>query len=410
MRILIITQYFWPENFRINDLAKGLKEDGNDVTVLTGIPNYPGGRFFPGYGLFRNLRQDYSGAKVLRIPVIPRGKGGILRLLLSYFSFTISAIFLSVFLCRGKFDIIFFSLSPVAEGLPAVLLKKLKGAFLIFWVVDLWPDSLTATNAVHSPFILRWVDKLVRLIYKQCDSVLVSSEGFISSISAKGVDSGKIVFFPNWAEDIYRPVKLKDAKLPLALEELPQGFKLMFAGNIGAAQDFQTILTSFEMLKNHKDIHLLVLGKGRMYGWVKEQVKARNLARQVHLLGAYPSETMPDFFSVADAMLVTLRKASIFSMTIPSKLQSYLACGKPIIGALGAEGSRLIGASKSGIACPSGEPEALSRSILEMYQVTPLEREEMGRNAREYYEKNFDREMSIDNFNSLIKTFKFKKE
>ena len=252
MRILIVSQYFWPENFRINDLAVGLKEKGNDVTVLTGIPNYPQGKIFPGYNLFAK-KEIYKGIKIQRVPLLPRGKGGKLNLILNYLSFFISASFLAPFYCREKYDVIFvFACSPIIQALPAIFLKKIRHSSLMLWVLDLWPESLTATKAVRSPLILKWVEKLVKFIYNQSDLILVSSRGFIPSISAKGVVLEKIVFFPNWAEDIYKPVKPENAKLPLAVNNFPKGFKLMFAGNIGVAQDFQTILTAFEILKNYK--------------------------------------------------------------------------------------------------------------------------------------------------------------
>lgn len=405
MRILIVSQYFWPENFRINDLAIGLKEKGNEVTILTGIPNYPEGKVFPGYNLFAK-KEIYKGIKIYRVPLLPRGKGGKLNLILNYLSFFISASFLAPFYCRQKYDAIFgFVASPIIQVLPAIFLKKIRNSTLILWVLDLWPESLTATKAVRSPLIIKWVEKIVKFIYKQSDLILASSRGFIPSITAKGVGLEKIVFFPNWAEDIYEPVEPENAKLPLAVNNFPKGFKLMFAGNIGVAQDFETILAAFEILKNYKDIHLLILGNGRMYNWVHEQIIKRNLSGQVHLLGAYPMETMPNFFSFSDALLVTLNKDLIFSITIPGKLQSYLACGKPVIGALNGEGARLIRESNSGFVCPSGEPKELSEAILKIYHAGLREREQMGLNAREYYKNNFNRDKQVDNLINLIKHF-----
>ena len=182
MNILVVTQYFWPEDFRINDLAAGLVEKGHRVMVLTGIPNYPAGRFFPGYGIFKNSRQTYRGVDIVRVPLVPRGKGSKIRLFFNYLSFSLLAAIMAPFLIRGNFDLIFvYEPSPVTVGLPAIWLKKIKSAPLLFWVQDLWPESLSATGAVRSSIILKFVNKLVRFIYRRCDLILVQSRGFISS-------------------------------------------------------------------------------------------------------------------------------------------------------------------------------------------------------------------------------------
>jgi len=242
MKILILTQYFWPENFRINDLAVGLAQKGHEVTVATGIPNYPGGKYFDGYGLFKKIRQEYKGVKIIRLPMIPRGRDSKLPLALNYASFMISELIFSPFLCRGKFDLIFFSLSPVAEGIPAMLLKLIKKASLVFWVQDLWPESLSAAKVFNNRALHRIVRKVVLLIYKSCDKILVQSRSFIPPIISMGVESGKIAYLPNFAEDLYKPLNLTlDAP---ERKDIPGGFIVMFAGNIGASQDFPTIISA----------------------------------------------------------------------------------------------------------------------------------------------------------------------
>lgn len=179
MRILIVTQYFWPESFRINDIALGLRDKGHKVTVLTGQPNYPAGSFFPGYGFFKKIREDYNGVDVVRVPLLPRGSGGGVRLVLNYLSFAFFASILAPFRCRSGYDVIFvYEPSPITVGLPALLLKKLKHAPIMFWVQDLWPESLSATGAVRSAWVLKLVERLVRSIYRGCDVILVQSRAF----------------------------------------------------------------------------------------------------------------------------------------------------------------------------------------------------------------------------------------
>ena len=258
MRVLIITQYFWPENFRINDLASGLKERGHKVTVYTGIPNYPDGRFFTGYGFFRNVRQDHNGLEVIRAPLLPRGKGNRISLAINYVSFALGASILAPFLCRKKHDLIFvYEPSPITVGLPALVLKKLKSAPVFFWMQDLWPESLSATGAVNSKSILKMAEGLVRFICRRCDRILIQSEAFSSPVQRLGVIPERILYFPNSAEDLYRPMQLDKDAIERSL--IPAGFRIMFAGNIGAAQDFKTILAAAERLKEYSGIHWVII-------------------------------------------------------------------------------------------------------------------------------------------------------
>ena len=399
MNILIVTQYFWPENFRINDLALGLLERGHQVTVLTGVPNYPDGSIFDGYGYF-NKRQDYHGVKVLRVPLILRGNGGGLRLALNYISFAVTASIIGPLLCRGTIDQIFvFEPSPITVGIPALILKKLKSAPVLFWVQDLWPESLSATGAVRSKAVLALVARLVKFIYQHCDRILIQAKSFFDSIQQQGGEKDRIFFFPNSAESLFTTPSSASPQIP----PLPEGFKIMFAGNIGAAQDFETIIAAAERLQWHKDIHWIIVGDGRMRGWSEAEVKNRGLSNNIHFLGRHPLEAMPAFFSHADVLLVTLKKEPIFALTIPSKIQSYLACGKPVIAALDGEGANIIEEAGAGFTCLGGAPDALAQAVLKMYETPKPEREKMGSKGRAYYEANFDRDMLLDRLDGWMR-------
>lgn len=396
MRVLVVTQYFWPENFRINDLVQGLCERGHQVTVLTGIPNYPSGRVFPGYGYFSKLREHYAGAEVIRVPLIPRGNGGAVRLALNYFSFALAASVLGALRCRGKFDAIFVhEPSPITVGLPAVILKKIKHAPIFFWVLDLWPESLTAAGSIRTPWLLHLLEGLVRWIYRHCDRLLMQSRGFFAHAQHLGVEAQRLRYFPNWAEKLYRPVE-PDQAAPAACSTLPDGFRVMFAGNVGVAQDFPTLLAAAEKLKSFPDIHWVIVGKGRMSAWVSLEIERRGLAGHVHLLGHHAPDVMPALFAQADAMLVSLKREPIFKLTVPAKLQAYLACGRPVIGALEGEGARIINEAKAGVDCLPEDAEALAQAVLSLYQMTDGERAAMGAAGRVYYEANFEREMLFD--------------
>jgi len=395
VKILVLTQYFWPEEFRINELSRMLAKRGHQITVLTGIPNYPSGRFFPGYSFFRNKTENYEGIKIIRVPLLPRGKGGGIRLALNYLSFAFFASILGPFKCRDQYDVIFvYQLSPVTVGLPGIVMKKIKSAPILFWIQDLWPESLSATGAVKSKYILKMTEHLVRFIYSHCDRILVQSKSFIDAVTQRGVDRSKIEYFPNSAETIFDITPESSG----AMENIkfPEGFCIMFAGNIGAAQDFKTIITAAELIKNHADIHWLIVGDGRRFSWVQEQIKLRQLSQNVHLLGRHPLEAMPGFFSNADVMLVTLRKEPIFALTVPSKIQAYMASARPIIAALDGEGLLTIEEAGAGLVCPSENAEMLAETVLKVYHMDHVQREKMAMNGRKYFEDNFEPNKLID--------------
>ena len=407
MKILIVTTHFWPENFPINLLARSLQERGHQVTVLTGIPNYPTGTFFPGYGIFQRLVDDYQGIKIFHVPLIPRGRGGALRLTLNYLSYALSACLLAPIWCRGAIDLILvYETSPVTVGLPALVLKRLRHIPILFWVQDLWPESLCATGAVSSGYLLGLMGLLVRWIYRGSNLILAQSRGFFPSIAKYGGSEEKLVYFPNSAEDFHRPVSVEAGAPERAL--LPRGFNLMFAGNIGAAQDFETILAAAELLKDRPGINWVILGDGRRRPWLEEQVRVRGLTKAVHLLGRHPAEAMPRFFALADALLVTLKKEPIFALTIPAKVQAYLACGRPIVAALDGEGARVVQEAAAGLAGPAGDPATLAANVLAMHHLSQSQRRALGLRGRAYFEKHFKREMLLDRLEGLMQRVKEK--
>lgn len=395
LKILLVTQYYWPESFRITDLALGLKDRGHEITVLTGLPNYPGGRLFRGYGPFRPATETHQGIEIKRVPLVPRFAGRGWQLALNYLSFALSASVLGPLRCRGPFDLIFvYEPSPVTVALPAIVVKALTDAPILLWVQDLWPESLAATGAVTSPRMLGWVERLVRFIYRRCDRILVQSEGFVPRVAALDADPARIVYFPNWAEPLYRPVAIAPDTSQRA--DLPRGFRIMFAGNIGAAQSFETILAAAERLRDHDEIQWIILGDGHQRPWVAREVERRRLSGCVRLLGQHPVETMPTYFALADALLATLRDDPVFALTIPSKIQSYQACGRPILAALNGEGARVVQESGCGLTCAAGDGEGLARAVMTLYRMSPEERESMGARGRAYFVANFERSMLLD--------------
>ena len=393
MNILIFTQYFWPEHFHINDIAKNLLSKNHFVDVLTGKPNYPEGIFYKGYSAFGFSQEDYSGVNVYRLPIFARGKNNRFRLAINYFSFLISSILFAPFLLRRrKYDLVFvYGVSPIFKVISATLIAKIKGAPLVLWVQDLWPDSVRATGHIKSEFLIKIIEKLVRFSYSRADLILVQSPSFVAEVM-KYAPGKKILYHPNSvSDDFYTPLNLPEAKI----QSLDSGFNILFAGNIGAAQAFETIIDTAKYLEPYNEIKIVIIGNGSKFQWLRSKIEASNI-QNIKLEGRYPVEKMPSIMRKASALLVSLRDERIFNITIPNKLQAYLAIGKPIIASLNGEGATLTIKAKAGFAVPAGDAEALSKAIITLYKMTEEERFQMGENARIYFKRNFNQEILTD--------------
>lgn len=401
MRILVVTQYFWPENFRINDLVLGLKEKGHHVEVLTGKPNYPTGSFFKGYSFFSKRKEVWKGVNIHRSAMLPRGNGGGIRLLLNYFSFAFFCSIRALFV-KGKFDQIFvYEPSPITVALPGIVLKQIKKAKLSIWVQDLWPQSVTAAGGLNNKFVLGALNNFTIWIYKNFDKILIQSEAFREIIKAQKVPDQKIFFFPNGVEEFFKKLKPKADVFSL----MPEGFNILFAGNVGEAQDFDTIVAAASLTSiTHPNIKWVVVGNGRRKDFVEEKIQELKLQDQIFLLGSYQAEDMPHFFACADCLLVSLKNDHIFSLTIPSKLQSYLACSKAILGSLDGEGQRIIMEANAGMVAPAQHPQELAKKAIEMSELSTNTRETMGNNGRAYFDENFDRNFLLGKLETIMKS------
>jgi glycosyltransferase involved in cell wall biosynthesis len=349
--------------------------------------------------MFSKSREYWNGILIIRSPLISRGSGKGLKLLLNYLSFAFFASLKAVFISKEIDRIFVYEPSPITVGLPAVVAKKITGAPIYFWVQDLWPETLTAAGGIRNKYILSLFDSLTRYIYRHSRKLLLQSQGFKAYILDQEVPEEKLVYYPNPTENFYKIVEKKQEYLT----RLPDGLKIMFAGNIGQGQSFDTLLTAASILKNECfDIKWIILGDGRMKNWVSKRVIDLNIEDSFLLLGAFPAEEMPFFFACADAMVVSLRKNPVFAMTIPAKVQSYLACGRPLIGSLDGEGARIIEESESGFVAPSENPVELADCIKRFFRLDEENRIIMGINARKYYEREFEREMLLDRLESIL--------
>lgn len=401
LRILIVSQYFWPENFRINDLAAGFVAKGHDVTVLTGLPNYPDGALLPAFRDNPAQFFNYQGITVHRVAHGLRGSSK-LRLVLNYLTFMLYGCFAGPWKLRTtQVDVIFvFAVSPITMAIPAILLGRLKRAPVFLWVQDLWPETLSAVGVVKSPFLLSLVGALVRWIYAKCDHILIQSRAFLPSVKrycATADQPGKVLYFPNWAEQVFSKSEPHPQDVIVRDDDF---FTILFAGNVGDAQDFPSILDAAEKLKSQARLRWIIVGDGRAHAWVSAEVARRGLAHRVQLVGRFPLEAMPGFFEAADVLLVSLKSDAIFSLTIPAKIQSYMAAGKPILCMLDGEARLLIEESGSGMSCGAGESGQLAELALEMSRLSKKELASMGENGRQYYLRHFERELLLDRLES----------
>ena len=379
-------------------MAFELTRLGYDVTVLTAIPDYPGGKFFDGYGFFRKRKETVRGVKVIRAFIIPRGQGGTLRLLLNYLSYFLSSLMVSLRLgLFGKFDrVLIHETSPVMIGVPAVIVKKLQKIPLCFWVLDLWPESLQAAGGVNNPWVLGMFRRMTTWIYRHSDKILMSSKGFESSILEKGDFANKLVYFPNWAD------KALEGHGSYQLPALPNGFIAMFAGNMGEAQDFDHIMSAAKLLKDERHIHFVFVGDGRKRPWVEAYRDKYGLQETVHWVGRHPVEAMPSFFEKADVMLMTLKDVSIFNLTAPAKLQAYMSASKPILAMMNGEGPRIVAEAECGRSVPAADAEALAKALREMSQMNKTELAEMGLRGKAYQQAHFDLDKSISHLIEIL--------
>lgn len=392
--ILVISQYFYPEQFRINDICSEWIKRGYGVTVITGIPNYPQGKFYQEYGWFKKRREVYNGIRVIRIPIIPRGKNAVM-LSLNYLSFVVSGFFWQLF-TRLRADYVFiFEVSPMTQALPGVWYAKKKGIPCYLYVQDLWPENVEIVAGIKNKRIIGAIGRMVDYIYARCTKIFTTSNSFVKAIENRGVPSEKIEYWPQYAEDFYQPVP------KTCIEEIPQdnAFNIIFTGNIGHAQGLDILPKVASLLKTRgleREIRFNLVGDGRYKDELIELVGTMGVSNMFNFIPKQPATRIPEFMSACDAAFLCLTDSPLFAMTIPAKLQSYLACGAPIIASADGETYHIIEEASAGFCCPAGDVEGLEEIIVKMINFSSGELKQMGINGREFYNKNFSKEELLD--------------
>lgn len=402
MKLCVLTNHFYPEDFKVNDIAFELRKRGFEITVVTAIPDYPQGRFFEGYSLFKRRKEVVRGVNVIRLPVIPRGKGGAIKLAMNYASYFICAsIFTFFHSFRNKYDAVFVHLtSPFFIGIPAVHLKKRQKIPLYFWVLDLWPESLVSAAGISHPLIINPQNKMVARVYKDCDKILIGSKGFQKSICEKGDFKDKLVYFPNWAEAVVPPSGFTvDDIAPF---DDTGNFILLFAGNLGEAQNLDAVILSAEKLKDERNLKFVFVGDGRRREHLENLAKEKQLSGSVFFLGRHPIETMPVFMQKSSVLLFSLKDELCFNLTVPSKVQFYMAQGKPVLAMINGAGADLVEEANCGYAVPAGDIDGFVETVKKMRILPEKKLSRLGENGRKYYEANFTKEQRAGQLERLF--------
>lgn len=398
--ILVVSQVFYPEPFRINDMCREWVKRGYKVTVLTGIPNYPQGKFYPGYGWFHKRREEWEGVSIHRIPLLPRGHSKI-GLILNYFSFVISGFFWKLFTHLRADCVFIFGVSPMTQALPAVWYAKRRKIPCTLYVQDLWPDNVEIVAGIHNQMILKPIDHMVNSIYEKCDLILATSPSFVSVIQQRvSGREERVVYWPQYAEEFYQP----HPRRPVA--EIPDNgsFKIVFTGNIGQAQGLDILPSTAQRLQAMagalaRPIQFVIVGDGRYKAQLLQEIEEKGVRELFVLVDRQPAERIPELLAACDAAFVSFMDNPLFAHTIPAKLQSYMACAMPIVAAATGETARIVEEAECGVCCPTGDSEALASIIVRL--ANELDLTQCSANARRYFEAHFDKQMLLDQFEQI---------
>lgn len=399
--ILVVSQYFYPETFRVNDMCQEWVKRGHKVTVVTGIPNYPEGKFYEGYGYLHKRHEIWNGIEIYRIPLIPRGKSSI-GLMANYVSFMVSGM-LAGKLKKVKADLVFsFEVSPMTQVLTGISFAKRLHVPHFLYVQDLWPENVITVTGIKNPAVIKPIDKMVDHIYENTDEIFATSPSFVEAICnrKKKVAKEKVHYWPQYAEEFYKPVDKVAAKEEAAKYGISNddSFKVIFTGNIGLAQGLQILPKTAEILKG-ENIKFVIVGDGRYKDELISEIKKRNVSDMFIMVSRQPAEKIPQLLCACDVAFLSFADDDLWKMTIPAKLQSYMACGMPIIASAQGETERVIGEAKCGICTKIGDEQALAESIGSMSFENI---EKMKENARKYFEAHFEKSILMDEMEDFI--------
>ena len=398
-RILVYTNHYYPEQFKINDLVNWISKDDFEVRVITGLPNYPEGKIYKGYGPLSNFlsRSKNKKLKVNRLLLIPRMNGTYAILILNYISFFISCFIFTIYLAiLKKYDIIFVHhTSPFLISFHPIIYGLFHKTKKIIWELDLWPDTLKGIGLIKSDTLFKLIEKIIMITYSFYDLIMVGSKSFEKIIRKRF--NKKIIYFPNWADnDIENP-----KKSPVDLSLPKNSFRIMYTGNIGTVQNFDKLTKTINNLKN-ENIHWIFIGGGRYVSDLKKIVKQNALIDNVTFISNVNIQQIPGYSNYADCMYLSLKDSDIFKKTVPAKLQTYMALGKPILAVLSGEGASVIKQANCGYVNENNNFSEFSQIVLKMSKLSEEDLNKMGNNSLNYYNRNFKSSLRKKEFFKLL--------
>jgi glycosyltransferase involved in cell wall biosynthesis len=371
----------------------------HEVTVLTGFPNWPSGKLYPGYRLRLWQREEQNGIQIIRVPLFPDHSRSVVKRALNYLSFAISATVLGFWLVPRP-DVMHVISTPITVGLPAMALSLLWRIRFTLEILDMWPETLRATGMIRQEAVLRAVGAFARLVYRRASAIRVVSPGFRRNLIEKGVPASKVRVISNWVDtDFYRPSPPdRDLAQKLGLEGR---FTVMYAGTIGLAQGLDVVLDAAERLRDLPQVHFVLAGDGVEYARLRAKAESRDLAN-VRFLGRVPSEGMSALYALADVLFLHLRNDPLFHITIPHKVFSYMASGKMVLAAIKGDAEELVRSSCCGVVCPPDDAEALASAVRDCYGLSPAARAAFGENGRRAVCESYDRRQLVERLGAMI--------
>ena len=406
MKILIVSQYFWPEEFRVNDIVKHLSKKGYEIDVITGIPNYPDIKVYNEFKENRAKYDNFFGANIIRLPIFLRGNASPFRLFLNYLSFVLSGIFIGTYkIHKKKYDIIFtFATSPITVAIPGIFYSFVKNANHVLWVLDIWPDILQELKIIKNKFIIAILRKIVNFIYNNVDVILAQSKGFKTVISENVKDKSKVFYFPAWSENLSEYDKNDD--ILLELNKYKNKFNIVFTGNIGEAQNFENLIAAAEITKDVKNLQWLIIGTGRKVSEYSELIKKKNI-KNFTFIGHRPVSQIKLFHNLASVLLISLAGHKFLSTTIPGKFQTYLGSNKFILGFLKGSAAELIEESRTGIVVNPNSPKELADTVIHLKKNPKILLEAILNNfGKKFLEEKFNKELLLLKLEEYFKKYR----
>ena len=396
--ILFVTQNFYPETFGINDIVSDMARRGFNVDVLTGLPNYPMGRFYDGYGIFKRGSKHYNGARLFRCAVFPRLKNSKIGISLNYASFAIFATFKLIRLAFRKYDKVFvYEPSPLFQAIPGLIAAKLKRCDKIIYVLDIWPESVYSVVDIKNKAFRRMLKKYSDRTYRKFDRVLVTSRGFVPQFEAAGIESSKITYIPQWSI----PMAQSGADEEI-MGRFIDTFNVVFTGNVGIPQNLGILAEAAQKLADYKDIRYIIVGDGDYLSDFRKLVLDMRLEDVFVFEGRKPQDKMAGYYEIAGCLFASLKKIELFTKIIPAKIQAYMQSGKPVLCSITGEGAQVVDEAGCGLTSDAGDAQALAENILKLYNMSEDARERMGEKGIDYSKEHFEREKLLDQIAQIL--------